>query len=109
MVSKMPVASIRSRSWCVAGRLSLIAGYILLVLLLNPVVLQHELAAASGLPHADRDFCTWLDHAAGSTLQSSSALPAMAEYSAQLSLLPVVVPFFRQDHSDPVRGPPVSF
>jgi hypothetical protein len=109
MVSKMPVASIPWGSWGVAGRLTLIAGYVLLVLLLNPVVLQHELAAASDLPHADRDFCTWLDHAAGSTLQSSAVIPVVVEDSAQLSLLPAVFSFFRQDHSDPVRGPPVSF
>jgi hypothetical protein len=92
-----------------AGRLTLIAGYVFLVLLLNPVVLQHELAAASGTPHADRDFCTWLDHAAGSTLQSSAVMPVVVHYSAPFSLPPAVFSFFRQDHTDPVRGPPVSF
>ena len=109
MVPEMSVASTPVRACSLAGRIGLLAGYLLLVLLINPIALQHELAEASDAPHADRDFCTWLDHAAGSSVHSSAAMPFVTKCVTPCVLPPAVVSVSRRDHHDPVRGPPVLF
>jgi hypothetical protein len=89
------------------GRAGLTATYLLLVLLLNPVLLQHDLSAGSHGSHSDRDVCTWLDHAAGAALQSAEvALSVTETVTGASSELPSFF-VFRHLHVDPIRGPPL--
>ncbi len=88
------------------SRWGLIATYVLLVLTLQPLLLDHAFAAGSSHEHSDQDVCSWLDHAASAGVQSVAPLvlplhEALAFLSAFIALL-VSVDFTH----DPVRGPP---
>ncbi|MBA5867332.1 MAG: hypothetical protein GDA67_11640 [Nitrospira sp. CR1.3] len=88
-------------------RAGLAAAYLALALLLNPVLIQHELALPTDSHHSDSDICAWLDHVAGTSLQSAPGHLIVAEHHA-----PLVVQFKSSLRSltlfvDPSRGPPV--
>ncbi|MCP9469141.1 MAG: hypothetical protein NNA31_03965 [Nitrospira sp.] len=88
------------------GRWGLLLGYVLLVLTLQPLLLEHTFAAGTSHEHSDQDVCAWLDHAASAGLHSVTSPPV---------LLPVLVTtpfaFYIIIRSvalslDSVRGPP---
>lgn len=104
MVSPMPI---RTAASPVLIRLGLAAVYLLLALALHPLLLEHELALPSDLHHSESDLCAWLDHVAGTSLQSALAHLIVSEYHA-----PLVVQFEAALRSvtlfvDPSRGPPL--
>ena len=91
-----------------AGPWALALGYVLLVLTLQPLLLEHTFAAGTSHEHSDQDVCTWLDHAASAGLHAVTLPPV---------LVPVLVTTFSPPHlifksvarsSDSVRGPPTS-
>lgn len=88
------------------SRWGLIATYILLVLTLQPLLLDHAFSAGSSHEHSDRDVCSWLDHAASTGVHSVAplVLPVQAVSSPvrAFTTLLVSVDFTH----DPVRGPP---
>ncbi|OQW30893.1 MAG: hypothetical protein A4E19_09110 [Nitrospira sp. SG-bin1] len=90
----------------VGSRWTLVVGYVLLVLTLHPLLLEHTFAAGTSHEHSDQDVCAWLDHAASAGLHSVTPPPV---------LLPVIVaPPSRVEVAfryisrpfDSVRGPP---
>ncbi len=88
------------------SRWGLIATYVLLVLALQPLLLDHAFAASSSHEHSDQDVCSWLDHAASAGVYSVA--PLVVPFHAVLSSLNsfttllVSVDFTH----DPVRCPP---
>lgn len=89
-----------------AGHWALVLGYVLLVLTLQPLLLEHTFAAGTSHEHSDQDVCAWLDHAASAGLHSVTPPPV---------LVPVLVPTVSPSSivlksvsrsSDSVRGPP---
>jgi ABC-type iron transport system FetAB ATPase subunit len=88
-------------------RLGLAVVYLVLALALNPLLIEHELALPSDLHHSESDLCAWLDHVAGTSLQSTHLTITVAVLSAPVDLLfqsPLrSVSLF----GDPSRGPPV--
>jgi hypothetical protein len=103
MVSAVPVGSAASA----LIRVGLAAVYLLLALALHPLLLEHELALPSDSHHSESDLCAWLDHAAGTSLQSAPGHLIVAEHHA-----PLVVQFGSPLRSlalfvDPSRGPPI--
>jgi hypothetical protein len=103
MVPAMPIAASTS-GWL---RLGLASVYLMLALFLSPLLLQHELALPSDSHHSESDLCAWLDHVAGTSLQSAHPEPTVAPGAAPVELpyqAPLCsIPLF----SDPSRGPPV--
>jgi hypothetical protein len=88
------------------SRWVLVVSYVLLVLTLQPLLLEHTFAAGTSHEHSDQDVCAWLDHAASAGLHSVTPPPV---------LLPVLVTppslfefIFRSvaRSFDSVRGPP---
>ena len=88
------------------SRWALVIGYVLLVLTLQPLLLEHTFAAGTTHEHSDQDVCAWLDHAASAGLHSVTPPPV---------LIPVLVTTTSPLHlaftsvsrsSDSVRGPP---
>jgi hypothetical protein len=88
------------------SRWGLIATYVLLVLTLQPLLIDHTFAAGSSHEHSDQDVCSWLDHAASAGVHSIAplVLPLHAVLSSLsgFTTLLVSVDFTH----DPVRGPP---
>lgn len=87
-------------------RIGLAAGYLVLALALNPLLLHHELALPTDSHHSEADLCTWLDHIAGTSLQS-----AFGHLIVTWHPTPLVLPFDSLPRSlplfvDPSRGPP---
>ena len=81
--------------------------YLALALFLNPLLIQHELSFPGDSSHSESDLCAWLDHAAGTLLQS-----APPQLTAALLVATVDVPYRAPSRSivlfvDPSRGPPV--
>ncbi len=104
MVSAMPVTGPPSHGLL---RIGLAAVYLVLALALNPLLLQHELALPTDVQHSESDVCAWLDHVAGTSLQSLSLDLTVADHRATVHLLaqtPLRIVFF---FFDPSRGPPV--
>ncbi|MCS6897087.1 MAG: hypothetical protein NZM29_03860 [Nitrospira sp.] len=62
-------------------RMGLAAVYLLLMLALHPVLIQHELALPDDPHHSESDLCAWLDHTAGASLQSGDVLIPVADQS----------------------------
>ncbi len=89
-------------------RLSLATAYLLLVLLLNPLLLSHALAADPHQQHSDRDVCAWLDHASATAIPVVDALPRVDEAVALVSLPQIFLVFTDDCYVDPIRGPPLS-
>lgn len=88
------------------SRWGLIAAYVLLVLTLQPLLLDHAFAAGSSHEHSDQDICSWLDHAASTGVHSVAplVLPLHAVFSSLGGFTtPFVSTYFTHDH---VRGPP---
>jgi hypothetical protein len=89
-------------------RLGLAAVYLVLALALNPLLIEHALALPSDSHHDESDLCAWLDHAAGTSLQSAhitvagAVLSAIVDHLFQSPLRSVSL------LGDPSRGPPVS-
>ncbi|MEW6248437.1 MAG: hypothetical protein AB1555_17265 [Nitrospirota bacterium] len=84
----------------------LAAAYVLLVLALQPLLLDHAFAAGSSHGHSDRDFCAWLDHAAGAGVHA--AAPSAVLHVVALTRTPHLREFLLSVDrvQDPVRGPP---
>jgi hypothetical protein len=87
---------------------ALVLGYVLLVLTLQPLLLEHTFAAGTSHEHSDQDVCAWLDHAASAGLHSVTPppvlVPVLVTTTSLLSLIFKSVPY----SSDSVRGPPFS-
>lgn len=87
---------------------ALVVGYVLLVLTLQPLLLEHTFATGTGHEHSDEDVCAWLDHAASAGLHSVTASPALLPVVVT-SPLPVETAFkYIARPFDSVRGPPSS-
>lgn len=88
-------------------RIGLTVVYLVLALALNPLLLQHELALPTDSHHSEADLCAWLDHVAGTSLQSAhvhltvAACPATVDLVFDAPLRSVLL------FVDPSRGPPV--
>ncbi len=104
MVFTMPIGATPSS---VIIRLGLASVYLVLALALNPLLIEHEFALPSDSHHSESDLCAWLDHVAGTSLQSAHPVVMVAVLTAALDLLfqsPLrSVSLF----GDPSRGPPV--
>ena len=89
-----------------SGRLVLVVSYVLLVLTLQPLLLEHTFAAGTSHEHSDQDVCAWLDHAASAGLHSLTPppvlLPVLVTTPCALHIIirSVALSF------DSVRGPP---
>jgi len=103
MVPAMPIGVTRS-----AGivRVALAAFYLVLGLLLNPALIQHELALPTDSHHSESDVCTWLDHVAGTSLQSAHADLTVADRTATVATLYHALLRSVSLFVDPSRGPP---
>jgi hypothetical protein len=103
MVPAMPIGP--TSSFLI--RLGLAAVYLVLALVLNPLLIEHELALPSNSQHSESDICAWLDHVAGTSLQSAHLDLTVADLVATVDIsynAPLrAVPLF----GDPSRGPPV--
>ncbi|MFO0773179.1 MAG: hypothetical protein U0172_00765 [Nitrospiraceae bacterium] len=103
----MPIARCQRAA---AGRLCaillLLATYLVLACALNPVLLAHELALPTDSQHHEHDVCSWLDHAAASTLHA--APPSLCHIQASgLSLPSSIDPILILSPAGClVRGPP---
>lgn len=89
-----------------AGHWALVLGYVLLVLTLQPLLLEHTFAAGTAHEHSDQDVCAWLDHAASAGVYSVT--PPIVSLPLLITVLP---PHERVTHSlihsfVSVRGPP---
>jgi len=88
------------------SRWGLIATYVLLVLALQPLLLDHAFAAGSSHEHSDQDVCSWLDHAASAGVHSVAPL-VLPLHAAFFSLSGFTTLLVSVDFThDPVRGPP---
>ncbi len=88
-------------------RVGMAAVYLLLALALHPLLLEHELALPGDSHHSESDLCAWLDHVAGTSLQSAPVHFLVADHSAIAHQI-----FLSSFHPtvlfvDPSRGPPV--
>ncbi len=90
------------------SRWALVVGYVLLVLTLQPLLLEHTFAAGTSHEHSDQDVCTWLDHAASTGLHSVTPPPVFVPVFVATAFPPhlIFTSVFRS--SDSVRGPPSS-
>jgi hypothetical protein len=87
----------------------LVAGfYVALILLINPILLDHEHASSPDSHHSDRDVCAWLDHAAGAGVAADAVPPVIVAVIASVALCAQAVFPGQVLFSDPVRGPPLS-
>ena len=104
MVPAMPVGATSSS---LIIRLGLAAIYLVLALGLNPLLLEHDFALPTDSHHSESDLCAWLDHVAGTSLQSTHLAITVAVLTVTVDL-PVAAPlasaFLFGDFS---RGPPV--
>jgi len=91
-----------------AGRWVLVLGYVLLVLTLQPLLLEHTFAAGTSHEHSDQDVCTWLDHAASAGLHSVTPPPVLASVLVTAVSPPDLIFTSVSLSSDSVRGPPAS-
>lgn len=89
-----------------SGRWALVVGYVLLVLTLQPLLLEHTFAAGTSHEHSDQDVCAWLDHAASAGLHSVTPPPVLVPVLVTTAspLYPAFTSVSRL--SDSVRGPP---
>lgn len=89
-----------------AGHWALVVGYVLLVLALQPLLLEHAFAAGTSHEHSDQDVCAWLDHAASAGVHSVTpppvVIPVLVTTTSPLD--PAFTSVSRS--SDSVRGPP---
>jgi len=86
----------------------LVLGYVLLVLTLQPLLLEHTFAEGTAQEHSDQDVCAWLDHAASAGLQSATPAPTFLAHII-VALFPHEFMVLSIDRSfDSVRGPPFS-
>jgi hypothetical protein len=100
----MPMKAILRTS----GRWALVVGYVLLVLTLQPLLLEHAFAAGTSHEHSDQDVCTWLDHAASAGLHSVTPPPVLVPVLV-IAATPLDLVFKSISRSsDSVRGPPSS-
>ena len=90
------------------GRWALVVGYVLLVLTLQPLLLEHVFAAGTSHEHSDQDVCAWLDHAASAGLHSVTPPPILVSVLVATASLPDLVFKSISRSSDSVRGPPSS-
>ena len=104
MVPAMPVkACVRTVS-----RWALVVGYVLLVLTLQPLLLEHTFAAGTSHEHSEQDVCAWLDHAASAGLHTVT--PPPVHVSILVTTAPALNLVFKSvsRSCDSVRGPPSS-
>ncbi len=85
---------------------ALILGYVLLVLTLQPLLLEHTFTTGTSHEHSDQDVCAWLDHAASAGVHSVTPppvlIPVLVTTACTLDL--IVASLTRA--FDSVRGPP---
>lgn len=90
------------------SRWALVLGYVLLVLTLQPLLLEHTFAVGTSQEHSEQDVCTWLDHAASVGVHSGTPPPVLAAVLVT-TVTPLNLVFESVSHSsDSVRGPPSS-
>ncbi|MCP9463424.1 MAG: hypothetical protein NNA25_01335 [Nitrospira sp.] len=88
------------------GQWGLILGYLLLVLMLQPLLLEHTFAAGTSHEHSDQDICAWLDHAASAGLHSVAPPPVLLPVLLTTpSALPIIMRSVALSLGS-VRGPP---
>lgn len=105
MVPTMPIkACLRT-----ASRWALVVGYVLLVLTLQPLLLEHTFAAGTSHEHSDQDVCAWLDHAASAGLHSVLPPPVLVPVLVTTVSPRLIVFKSVSRSSDSVRGPPSFF
>jgi hypothetical protein len=92
-----------------ASQWGLVLGYVLLVLTLQPLLLEHTFAAGTSHEHSDQDVCAWLDHAASAGLHSVTPPPVLVPVLGTTISVPDLVFNSVSHSSDSVRGPPASF
>jgi hypothetical protein len=78
----MPLTQLINR----AGQWGLILGYGLLVLTLQPLLLEHTFAVGISHDHSAQDVCAWLDHAASTAVQSAMLSPVLASVEEAMPL-----------------------
>lgn len=89
-----------------SGHWGLVLGYVLLVLTLQPLLLEHTFAAGTSHEHSDQDVCAWLDHAASAGLHSVTPPPILVPVLVTIAS-PLDLAFTSVSRSsDSVRGPP---
>ncbi len=104
MVPAMPVKACLSP----VSRWALVVGYVLLVLTLQPLLIEHTFAAGTSPEHSEQDVCAWLDHAASAGLHSVTPPPVLAAVLVT-TVTPLTLVFASVARSsDSVRGPPSS-
>lgn len=88
------------------GHWGLILGYVLLVLTLQPLLLEHTFAAGTNHEHSDQDFCVWLDHAASAGLHSVVPPPVLIPVLGKTSSTRDLIFASLTCSFDSVRAPP---
>ena len=88
------------------SRWALIATYVLLVLTLQPLLLDHAFAADSSHGHSDGDVCAWLDHAASAGLHSVAPPIVLLHMGTSCPSFNTASIHSTARFHDPVRGPP---
>ncbi len=86
----------------------LLLGYVLLVLTLQPLLLEHTFAAGTAHEHSDQDVCAWLDHAASAGLHSFIPPPVLVPVLVTTVSPPDLIFRSVSRSNDSVRGPPAS-
>lgn len=89
------------------SRWGLIVTYVLLVLTLQPLLLDHAFATGSSHEHFDQDVCAWLDHAASAGLHSVTPPVVPLHMVASFSSFFTALLYSIERSYDPARGPPV--
>lgn len=89
-----------------AGHWALLLGYVLLVLTLQPLLLEHTFAVGTSHEHSEQDVCAWLDHAASAGLHSVTPPPVLVPVLVTTGSLPPILFRSVSRSSDSVRGPP---
>jgi hypothetical protein len=98
----MPMTPLISK----ASHWTLVLGYVLLMVTLQPLLVEHTFAAGTDHEHSDQDVCTWLDHAASAGLHSFTPPPVLVPVLVATVSPPDLISNEVTRSSDSVRGPP---
>ncbi len=90
------------------SRWALLVGYVLLVLTLQPLLLDHAFSSGTAHEHSDQDVCAWLDHAASAGLHSVTLPPVPIPVLVTIPNTRDLIFASLTRSSDSVRGPPAS-
>lgn len=89
-----------------SSRWALVAGYVLLVLTLQPLLLEHTSATGTSHEHSAQDVCAWLDHAASVGLHSVTPPPVLSPVLVTTACTLDLIFASLTRSFDSVRGPP---